>query len=325
MNTPFKNAIALLVVVVALITVACAGAAPMPTPNLDATIEAKVQAAIKAQPTGTLQPTYTPLPTYTPFPTYAPLPTPTNIPVAIATPRPTYTPLPTYTPFPIPTDTPTPTTNPNTHFDKGKEYYDAENCSMAIDQFTVFIGLNDQIEDAFYYRAGAYYKKGQEPPTDEVSDCVLGWIPYVGLEWTCPKNLSNEIQNAIDDYTKAIQLAPKAVYYDDRGAVYYWLGQYQDASTDFSRAIRRDPKAVYYFNRGRAYDGLVRMETDFYRTARPLYLDAIEDYAMAFGLESDVDIHTMYYNHLVSTCNALDRRSKPGDGTSEDRIFKANC
>ena len=74
-----------------------------PTLNIDATVEAKVQLAIRSQPTATLYPTYTPVPT----PTNVPIP-PTHTPLPTNTVSPTFTPLPTYTPIPRPTATPVP-------------------------------------------------------------------------------------------------------------------------------------------------------------------------------------------------------------------------
>ena len=146
MAARFKSEIVLLAAVVVVTTSACASEAPVPTPNLDATVEtrvkrtatveptsftpaatpnldaiiaAKVQADIKAQPTRTPYLTYTPVPTYTPplIPTNTPVPTDTPVPVPTptptlaptATPRPTYTPRPTRTPRPSPTPSPTPT------------------------------------------------------------------------------------------------------------------------------------------------------------------------------------------------------------------------
>ena len=94
-------------------------------------------------PTETLAPieTLAPTPTFTPMPTYTPYPTPT--------PRPTYTPrptptarvivvTPTFTPRPTPTKTPRPTSTPNasSYYNKGVEYYNAENWAMAVGEFT---------------------------------------------------------------------------------------------------------------------------------------------------------------------------------------------
>jgi len=75
------------------------GPAPADGPNqmqptdLQATIRANVQVAIKEIAPATPRPTYTKYPTYTPQPTYTRYPT--------YTPQPTYTRYPTYTPGPV--------------------------------------------------------------------------------------------------------------------------------------------------------------------------------------------------------------------------------
>ena len=111
-------------VIVSLTTLACAQPAPMPTPNIPATVEARLSQVPTATPypTATPRPTLTPYPTpparptatayptATPRPTYTLYPTPTPLPTY--TPYPTATPYPTYTPYPKPTPTPRPTVAP---------------------------------------------------------------------------------------------------------------------------------------------------------------------------------------------------------------------
>lgn len=105
-----------------LLAAACATeqpSTPPPTPNIDATITAMVEALPTQPPPPTLAalPTYTPYPTPEPLPTLQPLPThtpyPTPEPMPTLTPYPTPQPLPTYTPQPtleaLPTHTPYPT------------------------------------------------------------------------------------------------------------------------------------------------------------------------------------------------------------------------
>ena len=87
-----------------LFAVACATEQP-PTPPPTPNIEATVTAMVEALPTQPPPPTSAPLPTYTPappataYPTYTPAPS--------ATPYPTHTPLPSATPYPTPEPLPT--------------------------------------------------------------------------------------------------------------------------------------------------------------------------------------------------------------------------
>lgn len=122
MVKPFPALVVLLIL--ALTVVACASAAPPATPDIPATVEARLSQVPTATPypTGTPWPTHTPYPTATPRPTHTPYPTPTEVPTATPYPTPTalptYTPYPTatayptYTPYPTPTPTPRPTSTP---------------------------------------------------------------------------------------------------------------------------------------------------------------------------------------------------------------------
>ena len=116
-----------LAVLIGILVLACSTAAPAPaepTPNIDATVEAKlaqeraVDATVEArlaeerasQPTSIPSPTNTqaPITTYTPHPTYTPYPTPTNTPTLVPTATSVPTPKPTPTLSPLPAATPEP-------------------------------------------------------------------------------------------------------------------------------------------------------------------------------------------------------------------------
>jgi len=108
-----------LAVLIGTLVVACSTAAPAPvepTPNIDATVEARLAEEKASLPTSIPSPTKTqaPLPTYTPHPTYTPYPTPTPTPVptVIPTSTPVPTAIPTSSPYPTPTPTPTPSVYP---------------------------------------------------------------------------------------------------------------------------------------------------------------------------------------------------------------------
>jgi hypothetical protein len=146
-------------------------------------------------PTGTLAPP-TPTPTETQPPTETPAPTPTFTPMPTYTPRPTYTPPPSpspvptptarvivVTPTPTPTKTPRPTATPNvsSYYNKGEEYYNAENWVMDVREITNAIQVNPNYSNAFWYEGSSYNELGQ-------------------------------YQNAIHDYGKTIQLDPYHVF-----------------------------------------------------------------------------------------------------------------
>ena len=90
-----------LAVLIGTLVLACSSAASAPaepTPNIDATVEARAKQLVAAQATPTPYPTYT----QAPKPTNTQPPRPTNT----AVPQPTNTPTPTALPTPAPTPTP---------------------------------------------------------------------------------------------------------------------------------------------------------------------------------------------------------------------------
>ena len=136
----------------------------------------------------------------------------------------TPTPVPTVTPLPTATPQPTVKTSADSYFDNGMEYFDDENWSMAVEEFTLAIQIKFRLEDAYFNRGYAYNNLGQ-------------------------------YQNAITDFTKAILIDPDyALYYSWRGYVYSEIGQYQNAITDYTEAIELAPSdAINYNNRGYVY------------------------------------------------------------------------
>ena len=117
-----KILIILAVAILSLAAFACAQPSPTVTPDIPATVTARLsqtptvtpRPTYTRYPTGTPRPTYTRYPTATPYPTGTPRPTytryPTATPYPTGTPRPTYTRYPTATPYP--TGTPRPTQTP---------------------------------------------------------------------------------------------------------------------------------------------------------------------------------------------------------------------
>jgi len=97
-----------LAVFVGSLVLACSTVTPAPaepTPNIDATVEARiaqereVDATVEARAKELVagQPTATPYPTYTPVPTATPPPKPTNTPTLVPTATPTFVLAPTPT------------------------------------------------------------------------------------------------------------------------------------------------------------------------------------------------------------------------------------
>jgi tetratricopeptide (TPR) repeat protein len=87
-----------------------------------------------------------------------------------------------------------------------------------------------------------------------------------------------KMEEAIDNYNKAIRIAPKEFsLYVNRGAAYASMGHYQMAVHDYTKSIHLEPNnADIYANRGGAYTSMGQFQL------------AIEDYSKAIYLNPDL-------------------------------------
>jgi tetratricopeptide (TPR) repeat protein len=112
-----------------------------------------------------------------------------------------------------------------------------------------------------------------------------------GNVYTDPYNAKRDLNKAISDYTKAIEIDPKdADAYFDRGLAFYYKDDFDRAIPDLAKAIEIKPgfKSAY-FNRGHAYHG------------KGMFNEAIADYSKV--LEIDPTDFETYYLRAVSYCS----------------------
>ena len=104
-------------------------------------------------------------------------------------------------------------------------------------------------------------------------------------------NSADNLENAITDFSKAIELIPKyAEAYNRRGGAYLSKGNSEDAIADFNKAIELNSEfAEAYHNRGLAY------------FTKGEFILAIRDYTEAVQLKSDDSI--IYYDRGVAWLN----------------------
>ncbi len=96
-------------------------------------------------------------------------------------------------------------------------------------------------------------------------------------------------QEAIEDYSNAILIEEKPVFYNNRGINKAILGLYNDAIVDYNKAIELDNNyAIAYINRGYAYSEIGRL------------IDACKDFNKALELE-----HFMAPSLIEAYCNEL--------------------
>jgi tetratricopeptide (TPR) repeat protein len=97
--------------------------------------------------------------------------------------------------------------------------------------------------------------KGDTKKQGEYNEAVKGLSATDWFEKGYAYHEAKEYQDAINAYTKAIELSPKnPVGYYNRGIAYRELGNYNQAIADYTNAIKLDHKdALTYKSRGSAY------------------------------------------------------------------------
>ncbi|MFA5779244.1 MAG: CsgG/HfaB family protein [Elusimicrobiota bacterium] len=102
-------------------------------------------------------------------------------------------------------------------FGKGKEAYDLKLYDKAVAYCTNAIKLDSKLIDAYFYRGGAYYKKGL------YNKAIENWTKVIGLD---PIGLFSE--TGLD--------SENGYVYTIRGNAYYKKGLYDEAISDWKKA-----------------------------------------------------------------------------------------
>lgn len=155
----------------------------------------------------------------------------------------------------------------------------------AIEAYSNAISLNQNLAEAFYGRALAWYAerlKGEIGPEDyDVSD---PWEARDRIIKKLRKSYAKAIERALEDLTKAIKIDPNfAAAYADRGAIKEEKGDYKGALNDFNKAIELNQRiARAYYNRGNLWQRKNELES------------AIVDYDKAIEIDPR---HSKAYNN----------------------------
>jgi tetratricopeptide (TPR) repeat protein len=63
-----------------------------------------------------------------------------------------------------------------------------------------------------------------------------------------------DFEEALNEFTKSIQLEQHSFHYNNRGLAYYHIGKLEDAKKDYDDAIVKNPDdPFFYFNRGNVF------------------------------------------------------------------------
>jgi tetratricopeptide (TPR) repeat protein len=143
------------------------------------------------------------------------------------------------------------------HFVLAKNLIDVPDMNAALESMNRSIQLDPKMPESYFYRGNIYY--GQENYAAALNDYLKAVElnpkyseAYYNIGVTY--NTTNKFQESIEPLTKAISLVPNEYMYQTRASSFFNLRRLQEAVDDYSKAIAINPKAGQaYFNRGATY------------------------------------------------------------------------
>lgn len=143
------------------------------------------------------------------------------------------------------------------HFILAKNLIDVPDLNAALESMNRSIELDPKISESYFYRGNIYY--GRQNYSAALNDYLKAVElnpkyseAYYNIGVTY--NTTNKFQESIEPLTKAISLVPNEYMYQTRASSFFNLRKLQEAVDDYSKAIAINPKAGQaYFNRGATY------------------------------------------------------------------------
>jgi len=143
------------------------------------------------------------------------------------------------------------------HFVLAKNLIDVPDLKAALESMNKSIQLDPKMSESYFYRGNIYY--GQENYAAALNDYLKAVElnpkyseAYYNIGVTY--NTTNKFQESIEPLTKAISITPNEYMYQTRASSFFNLRRLQEAVDDYSKAIAINPKVGQaYFNRGATY------------------------------------------------------------------------
>ncbi len=147
---------------------------------------------------------------------------------------------------------------PEAYFNRGVAYYEIKEFDSAIADFTKFITFADKnsyvalrLQEAYGNRCVSYYYKKDFVRAE--NDCTA--VINLKKDYVSPyyfraqsRLAQDKLAEAIDDFTKVIELKPNAVTYYYRGVANQKIGKEELAELDFEKAESLEPGIVQKLN-----------------------------------------------------------------------------
>lgn len=156
---------------------------------------------------------------------------------------------------------------------RGQAKFEIDDIDGALEDFSQAIVLNPNNADAYAQRAFVRYKQYEDLQTvigDYTNAISRRENPDLLHNRGLLHRMNDQYEDAIEDYSVAIKLAPEdAEVYFNRAVAYKLQGNYPAAIADYTRALALAPDDMdIYYNRGNAYaaSGNTQAAIDDYST-----------------------------------------------------------
>jgi hypothetical protein len=143
------------------------------------------------------------------------------------------------------------------HFILAKNLIDVPDMNAALTSINRAIELDPKMPESYFYRGNIYYNQGNYAAalTDYLKATALNpnySEAYYNIGVTY--NTTNRFQESIEPLTRAINITPNEYMYQTRASSFFNLRRLQEAADDYTKAIAINPKiGQAYFNRGATY------------------------------------------------------------------------
>jgi len=145
------------------------------------------------------------------------------------------------------------------YYNRGLVYDDLGNWEAALVDFDRYVELVPEDPDGYESRAYVYIEMGDVDAALDDFSAIIALDPdnagaYNNRAWFAALS-DGDLDQALDDANRAVELAPVDYIYDTRGYVYYKRGNYVAALADYDEALDLGLSYSYY-GRGLTYEAM---------------------------------------------------------------------
>lgn len=196
-------------------------------------------------------------------------------------------------------------------------YSENNNKQQAIKTLNDYILQSEYKDTAYYLIAKIYYEDKQ------YEDAIMNLTKVIEIQPNfahafndrgSAKRMLEKYDEAIDDYSMAIVIDKKAIYYNNRGSVKMKIEKYKEAIDDYSAAIVLDSNYFIALNNR----GVAKIEIKDYKgaiTDFTLCLEKQKDYYSAISNRGIAYYKSKRYKEAIADFDTL-IAVNPSDGTS---------